>query len=243
MSAEQPLGDSYREWKDWTADRFGLLSKRRRRHFDAELKRTGLPLREPLRVLEIGFGDGRFLAYAKEKGWKVVGTEIIGELVDLARQQQYEAVTADRMATFEERSFDLVVAFDVLEHLDPAALLELLLETKRVLKPHGVLLAKFPNGDSPFGLMNQNGDVTHVSFIGSAKVDYFAKTLGATLVFVGGEAQPILSGHALESIYRLFAVPLRKLVDLLVRFIILPERKIAYCSVNLVMILRWDQKG
>jgi hypothetical protein len=45
------------------------------------------------------------------------------------------------------------------------AIVDFKLDVKRVLKPGGRFIARCPNGDSPFRLVNQNGDVTQVTSI------------------------------------------------------------------------------
>jgi hypothetical protein len=56
-----------------------------------------------------------------------------------------------------------------------------------MLRNGGVFIARFPNGDSPFGLANQNGDLTHVTAIGSEKFRYLVQRLDSDLLFIGKE--------------------------------------------------------
>ena len=46
-------------------------------------------------------------------------------------------------------------------------------DVMRVLKPGARAVLRFPNGDSPFGLVHQNADVTHVNAIGRGKVVFW----------------------------------------------------------------------
>lgn len=233
--------EQYLNWKGWAAEKFGApLRPRDRRYYDVELKRTGLPMEKPLDVLEIGFGNGGFLYYAQNRGWHVVGTETNRYLVDVATQNRFEAVCTENLSTFADGSFDLIVAFDVIEHIPSTSIVGFLQEARRVLRKGGVLLARFPNGDSPFGLVSQHGDITHVSVIGHGKAAYFAKAMGASVVFVGGLAQPIPAGEVLWTVYRLIAVPLRKLINFLIRLIFHPTCRADMTSTELVMILRVD---
>lgn len=228
----------YLEWKGWTTTSFGRLTRADQRYFDAEMRRIGLATGKPLRCLEIGFGNGRFLAYARDRGWEIAGTELNPELAAVARANQFAASCTDNLREFAHAQFDLVVAFDVLEHVPQPALLEFLRDVLRVLKPDGAFLARFPNGDSPFGLINQNGDVTHVTTLGSGKVAYFASELRASLAFIGGEAEPILAGSLARSAYRMFAIPARRLLNLAIRLLFFPNVKVAFCSANMVIVLR-----
>jgi SAM-dependent methyltransferase len=235
-----PYQHEYLEWKGWEPQNFGKLTIGDCRYYNAQLKRTGIsPSAEgPLRVLEVGFGNGRFLAYARKRGWKISGTELNSELVELAKRNNFDATCTDDLGEFGANEFDLIVAFDVLEHIEQRAILDFVRQILRILKPSGAFLARFPNGDSPFGLYHQHGDFTHVSVIGSGKVEYLARQLQATVVFLGGEAEPIILEGVAKTLYRAFAVPARKLINWLIRGIFFPRTSIAFCSINLVAVLR-----
>lgn len=229
---------AYVDWKGWDPDNFGELTTLMKHYYDAEIGKTRAFSEKPLRVLEIGFGNGSFLTYCRNRGWDIVATEVNSDLVELARESNFKAICIDNLTAFEDNAFDMVVAFDVLEHISQNHILNFLREAQRILKNDGIFVARCPNGDSPFSLWNQNGDITHVSFIGSYKVRYFASELGAKIVYLGGEAQPLITGSSLLTIYRMFAVPIRKLINLLINLLFFPKANIAFCSSSLVMIFR-----
>jgi 2-polyprenyl-3-methyl-5-hydroxy-6-metoxy-1,4-benzoquinol methylase len=58
-------------------------------------------------------------------------------------------------------SYDVVLAFDVFEHLTRPELLDASREIERILKPGGVLLLHLPNGASPYCGAVRWGDITH----------------------------------------------------------------------------------
>jgi SAM-dependent methyltransferase len=236
--ASPQYGQSYIGWKGWAPGKFAKLSRTQTIYFDAELRKARTRFAEGANVLEIGFGNGAFLAYARRRGWRPVGIEINPELVATARRSGFEAVCGEGLAQFADDHFDLVTAFDVLEHIAQDRIAGFLEDVRRVLKPGGIFLARFPNGDSPFGLVCQNGDVTHVSVIGSGKAGYFARAAGLQLVCIGGEARPILGGRLLRG---LAGAPIRALTNFIVRHVVYQGRKVAFCSENLVMVLRADK--
>ena len=231
-------GRSYLEWKGWQADNFAQLGSLRASYFDAELRRTRRDLNGEIKVLEIGFGNGSFLAYARARGWDAIGTEINGALVETANRSGFHAIHAEALNKLGKGAFDLVLAFDVLEHIPQAQMLAFVDSLAQRLKPGGVLLARFPNADSPFGLVTQNGDLTHLNAIGLGKVRYIARELGMKLVFYGGQAVPLTGGGAMRTIRRFFGLALFKTVDGLVNTIFYPNDHIAFCSGNAVMILQ-----
>lgn len=100
------------------------------------------------RVLDIGCGDGRFLAAMANLGAVVEGLETDPVAAGLARRRTggviHEVPLED--ATLLAGSFDLVSLLHVLEHVpDPRATLT---EAKRLLKPGGTLLLALPNAGS-----------------------------------------------------------------------------------------------
>jgi SAM-dependent methyltransferase len=236
--APPDFGKSYIGWKGWTPESFGKLSRSDRYRLDAEIRKTGAELGPGSRVLEIGFGNGAFLAYARFRGWNVVGLEVNADLVGNARRAGYDAVCDDRLEQFADHAFDLVAAFDVLEHVPQHDMLRFLGEVKRVLRPGGFFVARFPNGDSPFGLPYQNGDMTHVSAIGSGKVRYLADALDVRLVSIAGEAWPLV-GSSIWHI--LFVAPMRALTNLFVQQVFLNGKDTEFCAENLVLVFCNDK--
>lgn len=236
--ADSAYGQSYLEWKGWDQANFARADALATAYFDAELKRAGFTASETSKVLEIGFGNGSFLAYAKNKGWDTVGTEVNHFLVRMALAHGLTAIHADDVHTLAEHSFDLVVAFDVLEHIPQDSLLPFVQGLIKLLRPGGLLLARFPNADSPFGLVNQHGDITHLTAIGLGKVRYLNRELETRLVFFGGQSVPLSGGSPGRLLRRMFGLALFGVVDAVVNKVFFPNDHIAFCSPNAVMVLQ-----
>lgn len=233
-------GTEYLEWKDWSGEAFGTLSRHDRSKFSAILRQSKIEVPCGSRALEIGFGNGQFLAYATERGWKIEGTEANPELVERARQMSFHALHTKDLASFPDDAFDLVAAFEVLEHISQDKLPGFLLEIKRILRDQGVFVANFPNGDSPFGRCLQHGDLTHLTTIGSHIGEYWARKLHLNTIHLGAEAQPVWDGIP-GTLYRLIEIPMRNVLDALMNFLFSPRGHIAYCSPNLVWIFRVEK--
>lgn len=164
---KEPVDSSYISWKKWEQDSFAEYSKEAACYFK---KLFDLALPVPGKsVLEIGYGNGGGLGYLSSRGYCVSGIEMQEELVMRARANGYD-VYHDVNEIDPERKFDLIVMIDVLEHIPQEEIPDFLSRLRTLLNSDGKILARFPNGDSPFGLKNQNGDVTHVTFIGSKKL-------------------------------------------------------------------------
>jgi 2-polyprenyl-3-methyl-5-hydroxy-6-metoxy-1,4-benzoquinol methylase len=155
--ADSDLGGEYEgyvEWKRWHAP--FTFSKGDGDYFAKEIGRF---VPKGGSILEIGFGSGKIMAWARQAGYEIVGVEIIEAMVVAAREKGFEACNLDDLAP--DRQFDLVTAMSVLEHLSVEQLQDLFEKTARHLAPGGVAIFRFPNGMSPFGRIHQNGDITH----------------------------------------------------------------------------------
>jgi SAM-dependent methyltransferase len=102
------------------------------------------------RVLDAGCGTGYGLAMLLAEGPEsVTGVDLSEEaMADAGRLlgEQAELVRADvRDLPFDDDTFDLVVCFEVIEHVERQR--DALDELKRVLRPSGVLLISSPNRD------------------------------------------------------------------------------------------------
>lgn len=226
----------YLTWKHWAPEDFGALSPTDKKSFSAEIKRTGKTLPPGAAILEIGFGNGNFLSFAKQNGWQIRGTEMNPHLVETARLNGFDVQCTNSLSSYPDASFDLVAAFHVLEHIPQDEILNFLAEIKRILKPSGYFIAIFPNGDSPFGLANQNGDVTHVTAIGSGKVQYFTSELAVDLTYCGAEADIIhIENNPRQTIRNALAFAVKAGINLVVRAAFSQHN---FASRNLVFIFR-----
>lgn len=229
---------SYLEWKTWDGRPFGHFSKVDGAYFRQELKKIGGGGAPIHRVLEIGFGNGSFLGFARAQGWSACGTEANPLLVDIAAQAGFDARPASDLATFAPGSFGLVVAIDVLEHIPRTEILDFLAAVKTLLGSGGHFLARFPNGDSPFGLRNQNGDLSHLTAIGINKARYLAQAAGMEIIALGGEARPIVWTRPRDFAHQLVEAGARKALNGLYNHVFSYQDKIDFFSSNTTMILR-----
>ncbi len=108
--------------------------------------RTALGYRRPPgRTLELGCSHGGFVALLEAAGFDAAGLELSPWMVGYARRTAGVTVLQGPLEDqdLEPRSFDLIAAMDVIEHLpDPAATIGLAVD---LLKEDGVLLIQTPS--------------------------------------------------------------------------------------------------
>lgn len=99
------------------------------------------------RLLDVGCGDGRFLAAMAALGWQGMGTETDAEAARLARRRTGVVVHEGPLEELETSGgFDMVSLLHVLEHVpDPR---QTLVAAHRLLRPGGVLFLALPNAGS-----------------------------------------------------------------------------------------------
>ncbi len=116
---------------------------------DFELRRAFLleRLGPGERVLDIGCGEGAFSAEIVRAGGVVIGVEVAQAAIDRARRRHPDLdvrlVEIDGALPFDDGSFELVWASEVLEHVTDTA--RWLSEVRRVLSPGGRLLVTTPS--------------------------------------------------------------------------------------------------
>lgn len=105
-------------------------------------------------VLDIACGEGYGSYYMSKNALKVVGADISGEAVKYATARYVNAnLSFEKMSieniSYPEHTFDVVVSFETIEHVDENVQEKAFREYARVLKENGVLIVSTPNTQSP----------------------------------------------------------------------------------------------
>lgn len=176
----------YSKWKGWlTETPFGEITNVDYQKYKAQLDSISIPYKK-IRVLEIGYGNGGFLKFLLMNHCNVEGIEIQQPLIEAARNFGIPAVNSIEEI---DGTFDLIVAFDVLEHLSITELQNLFKKCKSHLKNDGRMLFRFPNAESFAGLGAQNGDFTHITAIAKSKLEQLIRPYGFEITQFDGEIQ------------------------------------------------------
>jgi SAM-dependent methyltransferase len=127
---------------------------------------------DEITLLDIGCGPGVFLAYASRlrPNWRLHGTDMRSEAVAVAADKLGDrakiAVAPASARPFGSTKYDVITAWDVLEHLeDPAAVVSGL---RSWLAPGGALIFVVPVYDGPLGPVVSllDKDPTHLRKVG-----------------------------------------------------------------------------
>jgi SAM-dependent methyltransferase len=104
----------------------------------------------PLRVLDVGSGDGKFLDTIKAilPGTETVGLDTSAEALQRAKDHGHETICGDLTEVeIESGSFDAIISLHVIEHVArPDVFLK---ACARLLRPDGVILIETPTIDTP----------------------------------------------------------------------------------------------
>lgn len=125
-----------------------------------------LPENKSINIAEIACGHGSFLWWLKQRKYlNVIGIDSSAEQVALARLTGATVAEMDLgkwLIHQPDASLDAVVGIDLIEHVSKDELMSLLQHCRRVLRPGGRLVLRYPNGDSPLVGRNLFNDITHV---------------------------------------------------------------------------------
>jgi SAM-dependent methyltransferase len=101
--------------------------------------------RRPGRALDVGCGDGSFLAALARRRWEVYGTELSAPIAATARQRLGDRIRVGEAehGAYPDASFDLITFWHVLEHLNNPR--TALAEARRLIKPDGTVVVAVPN--------------------------------------------------------------------------------------------------
>ena len=100
-----------------------------------------------IKILDAGCGEGHLLEKISERGYNnLFGVDVTDVALESAAKRVPKAELSLQdisKFSFEDKSFDIVVCTEVIEHVENYN--EVLTELKRILKDDGLLILTFPN--------------------------------------------------------------------------------------------------
>jgi SAM-dependent methyltransferase len=141
-------------------------------------------------VIDVGCGRGEWVALLKDNHLTAKGVDSNGTMVAQCKERGLEAIHADGIEYLRglpEASVGAVTGLHVVEHLPFEALIRLLDESLRVLKPGGVAMFETPNPENILvGACLFYNDPTHVHPLPPPLLQFLAQARGFSRVEVVG---------------------------------------------------------
>lgn len=116
----------------------------------ASLKRAARPAAAPLKLLDLGCGDGAFMLAARQAGFEVYGIDFSADKIKAAKASGLSGASEagfDGFFSSAPDSYDVISFFQVLEHLEnPSGFVK---SAARLLRPGGILVLDIPDAQRP----------------------------------------------------------------------------------------------
>jgi cyclopropane fatty-acyl-phospholipid synthase-like methyltransferase len=160
-----------------------LESLKPRESYMVSLIRNHFPPDRDARIIDLGCGHGTLVHFARRVGYRnVTGVDTSPEQVRAAKELGIEGVfegtVSDVLSVSEDASYDAIVAFDLIEHMNKLELLDFACEVRRVLRPTGRFIIHTPNAGSPFFGRIRYGDYTHEQAFTASSMGQLLLTCG-----------------------------------------------------------------
>ena len=140
-------------------------------------------------VLDIGCGRGEFLALLKEHRIGARGIDTNADMVGAARERSLDVVQADALAHLQslpDASLGGVIASQVIEHLEPSYLIQLLPVIFRKLRPGAPAVLETINPACWLAFFSSYlRDFTHVWPVHPETLQYLLEATGFARVEIG----------------------------------------------------------
>lgn len=157
-----------------------------------------------IKVLDLGCGYGAFLYFLKKEGYtNLEGVDNSFKQVELAKDLGLSFIqNADVLQVlkkYPDSFYDLIIAFDILEHFNKQDVRFVMSEIYRILKNGGRLILHIPNGEAIFSGSVYWSDLTHETCFTRNSIKSLINAVGfKKLNFV--EDTPIV--HGIKSFIR-----------------------------------------
>ena len=158
------------------------------------------------RILDIGCGRGEFIELLREQGKQAEGIDNSGSMLRVAEEKGLPCTAGDALAFLKQQqagSWGGIFSAQVIEHLEPAYLRDMVIEAYRVLAGNSPILLETVNPLSLFALSNIYFlDVTHQKPLHPEFMRYLLESTGfsdVTIIYPEELRQEQLEGIAPEN--------------------------------------------
>jgi len=178
-----------------------------------------LPKDKSANILDVACGAGHLLHFIQNQGYyKAQGIDLGTVQLEIARKMGVENIEQADLVEYLKKyndHFDLIIAFQILEHFKKDEAVESLDVIYRALKPGGEVLITTPNAASRAGLWITFGDFTHELWFTPRSLSQLLRVCGFSNVEIyglGPVAYDLRSGirtilwKGLETIYKVLFI-------------------------------------
>jgi 2-polyprenyl-3-methyl-5-hydroxy-6-metoxy-1,4-benzoquinol methylase len=203
-----------------------------------------LPTSIDARIVDLGCSEGISMHWLVQQGYQnVVGIDSDEYAIGIAKSYLADKVNDEALLAVDaleylkkcdDSSIDMILMFNVIEHIPKQIILEVMAEIQRVLKEGGSFLAQTGNWENPFNIGLFTRDFTH-------EVMYTQNSLKQLMVMSGFQIQAIhlgvvrykttLRNFPLQVFSPIFGKIL-KIVALVMRIHIRETSPLIYCLVK-----------
>lgn len=193
-----------------------------KKHFFSRVIKQCFPQARDTRIIDFGCGDGALLYFAKKAGYQnVSGYDASSEQIEIAKSLGLQEVHLKNALTaisdLPNQAANIVVSFDVIEHMTKEEVLAFAGEVHRILTPSGKWIIHTLNAESPFFGRIRYGDLTHENGFTQTAIQQLLNVTGFNEMHCY-EDTPIV--HGLKSALRSF---LWKFIRTIYRFCLAVE--------------------
>lgn len=182
-------------------------------------------------VLDLGCGRGEFLGLLRERGVRARGLDVNHEMVEVCRERGLDVAEGDAVSYLRglpDGALGGLVAAQVVEHLEPGYLMELLELSYHKLRPGSHIILETINPACWFAFFSSYiRDITHVRPLHPDTLGYFISASGFQQVTVkysapypeAGKLQPWPDAAASGDAAEVFNANMTKLNDLMFTYL------------------------
>jgi 2-polyprenyl-3-methyl-5-hydroxy-6-metoxy-1,4-benzoquinol methylase len=125
------------------------------------------PANKSAKILDLACGYGLFLKACVDAGYtNIEGQDLVPACVDYAEKTLdlkniFQSDIFQHIESKENASFDIITAFNIIEHVDRDKVEQLITLISQKLRSGGIFIMEVPNAESPLGIATLFSDLTH----------------------------------------------------------------------------------
>lgn len=141
-----------------------------------------LPKDKSIKILDIGCGRGYLLMALQEMGYtNFIGIDIDESQIEGCIKNNVPGILVENSEDFlnqHKNEYDVIILFDVLEHISTDNTISFLANIHSALKTNGILLCKVPNANNIIASRYRYNDWTHKTSFTEYSLDFVLYNAG-----------------------------------------------------------------